>query len=141
MSDLVKVTVTDTTEPTINNPEDIIYTLGETGFDITWEPFDFNPDTYTIKKDGKNVVSDTWDGSDITINVDGLDVGNHTFVCTVYDEDGRSTSDTVMVVVEEQKNQWVAPLLISIGSVGAASAVIVVFWKVIKPRYTIVRRT
>ena len=47
----------------------------------------------------------------------------------------------LMNPVEEQKNQWVAPLLISIGSVGAASAVIVVFWKVIKPRYTIVRRT
>jgi len=89
---IVQVTVLD-------EPADITYEEGETGYSITWKPRDANPHMYNVTMDGVLVpgYSGVWDGRDITINVDGLDVGTYIFVCSVNDTAGRSATNSVTV--------------------------------------------
>ena len=47
------------------------------------------------------IVSGDWDGENIIINVDGLDLGVHSFTITVSDDSLNEVSDTVVVTVED----------------------------------------
>ena len=102
-SDLVSVIVTatppETTNPTIDHPEDINYEEGTTGYEITWNPYDENPSSYEISRNGTVVVSGAWSGEPITINVDLLPVGTYIYNCTVIDVYGYTNNDTVSVIV------------------------------------------
>ncbi|MFX1283730.1 MAG: Ig-like domain-containing protein, partial [Promethearchaeota archaeon] len=89
----------DTTPPTIDHPDDIIYNEGVSPNNITWNPADINPTSYTVTRNGTEIDSGSWDGGNITISIEGLTAGNYTFVCTVYDQAGNSISDTVVVSV------------------------------------------
>jgi plastocyanin len=97
--DTVIVNVVDTTPPIINHPDDIIYEQDSLGNNITWIPFDYNPNFYTITRNGVTVASGLWNGNQITLNVDGLNLGIYTCICTVYDINTYSVSDTVIVTV------------------------------------------
>lgn len=99
--DTVIVTVVDTTNPTIDHPEDISYVFEETGNSITWQPRDVNPQSYVLTLDGDVIESDSWEGGDITVNVDGLEVGSHIYLVLVTDSSGNSVSDSVTVTVSE----------------------------------------
>jgi len=98
-SDTVQILVEDTLAPTIDEPEDNEYHYGTTGQNITWAPRDSNPDYYIVTRNGDIIANETWDGSNITVNVDGLFIGNHTYVCIVFDGAGHNTSDTVYIMV------------------------------------------
>ncbi len=98
-ADTVHVTVEDTIAPTIDNPGDISYIKGETGYSITWNPFDYSPSTYTITMNDTVVETETWTGEEIIFSVDGLESGTYLYECTVYDAAGNSISDTVKVTV------------------------------------------
>jgi len=90
----------DNTDPTINEPDDVTYEEGETGNSIEWAATDTNPYKYSIAKDGLVVEEGYWEsGVAISIDVDGLDVGNYTYVCSVNDTGGNSASDEVDVTV------------------------------------------
>ncbi len=87
----------DTQAPILNNPSDISYIVGTTGNSITWSPTDDHPLSFMVTRDGTEIDSDTWNGEAITVNVDGLSIGSHTYICTVSDSLNHSTSDTIIV--------------------------------------------
>ena len=110
----------DTSSPTITHPEEVLYEEGTTGHAITWSSSDATPASFRITRDGAFVlVSCCWYGEPISINVDGLPVGNYTFVCTVLDQAGYSGSDSVIVSVRKKPSQapW-PPLVLSLGAIG-----------------------
>ncbi len=103
LSGTFSVSVQDTLPPEIDHPEDINYTLGETGNSITWHPTDALPASYEISIDGTVVRSGPWNSSSevISISVDGLDSGTYSYTLIVTDEHGLSSSDTELVTVSE----------------------------------------
>ncbi|MGQ4874798.1 MAG: DUF3344 domain-containing protein [Promethearchaeia archaeon] len=100
-NDSVIVTVIDTTAPYIDAPLDVFYQKGTTGNTIIWHPSDQYPANYIVTKDGQLYEKGIWNGSDIIIDIDGLDVGIYYFNCYVNDTSGNSNNDTVMVNVTE----------------------------------------
>lgn len=97
--DTVFVTVVDTTLPVMDHPPDIQYNVGTTGNRIVWNPFDYNPGSYEVLRDGTLVRSGAWDGSPISVDVDALAPGQYDFILIVTDLAGNSASDTVFVIV------------------------------------------
>jgi hypothetical protein len=86
----------------IHPPADITYEVGALGNIITWQPFDDNPATYAVYKDGVSVESGAWDGKGIAIEVDGLAIGTYNYTCVVVDVNDRMATDTVIVTVTEK---------------------------------------
>ncbi|MFW9965150.1 MAG: hypothetical protein ACFFCX_16380 [Candidatus Sifarchaeia archaeon] len=101
-SDVVLVTVAYS-PPTIDSPADIVYDEFTTGHSITWNPADENPQSYTIYLEGVPIRSGAWNSSveTITISVDGHDPGEYNYTLMVADVSGNSTSDVVLVTVED----------------------------------------
>ena len=99
--DTVIVTVVDTTSPSITNLDDIDVEAGSGGFSIIWVADDLNPDSFIVLKDGSEYSSGPWDGSEITVNVNTLDVGIFNFTLLVNDTIGNVGIDTVLVNVED----------------------------------------
>ena len=90
----------DTNPPKINHSVDrIVYNQGNVGHKITWNGSDLTPAYYVILRDCVTIQNNTWNGEDISFNVDGLFWGNYTFTCIVADELGHSTSDSVFISV------------------------------------------
>ncbi|MBW1784770.1 MAG: hypothetical protein JRL30_29005, partial [Deltaproteobacteria bacterium] len=99
-SDTVIVTVIDVTTPTLTSPADITYNEGSTGNQIVWIANDLNPNTYSITNNSVEFESGNWiDGQTFTVNIDGHPIGEYTYVITIYDIDGISASDTVIITV------------------------------------------
>ena len=99
-SNSVNVQVVDTSNPIfIDPPDDITYEEDTTGHYITWTPSDANPAYYNVTLDGGWHSGDLWDGTSITIGIDGLADGIYTYICGVNDTEGNSASDTVIVTV------------------------------------------
>ncbi|MDF1537314.1 MAG: hypothetical protein P1Q69_00195 [Candidatus Thorarchaeota archaeon] len=103
ITDTVLVTVLDVTDPTIDSPDNISYTEGETGFSITWTPFDAFPASYEILRNGTSLRAGQWNTTSetITISVDGLEAGTYNYTIVVTDLAGNFLSDTVLVSVAE----------------------------------------
>ncbi|MHA1313322.1 MAG: FG-GAP-like repeat-containing protein [Candidatus Helarchaeota archaeon] len=96
----VYVNVTDTIEPTINNPADISYQVGSTGNTITWSPSDLAPSTYVVYNQSTIYTSGIWDGiSNIIVDVDGLSAGSYNFTIYCNDTSGNFVTDEVNVTV------------------------------------------
>ena len=86
--------------PVLNSPRDVYYQESTSGHSIIWKTMDNNPTTYTVTRNGQQVDSGLWSsGNRITINIDGLSDGYHTYTCTVNDGDGFSDTDSVRVRV------------------------------------------
>ena len=119
------ITVEDTIAPTIAGPQDFSYTVGTTGHVMTWHPDDLGPVSYSLTLDGAVVESGAWNTTleNITYSADGLSIGEHTFILTVTDIGGHSTSDTVVVTVVGGFNNGM--LILAIGASGAIIALLV----------------
>ncbi|MCK5157604.1 MAG: hypothetical protein KAR08_00480, partial [Candidatus Heimdallarchaeota archaeon] len=100
-SDTAIVSVTDSVNPILNSPSDIIYSEGDTGNNIIWVATDNNPETYIVYKDGTLYEGDTWvSGSSIIVSVDGLTSGSqYNFTIVIVDQVGNAAKDTVIVAV------------------------------------------
>ncbi|TFG13140.1 hypothetical protein EU537_07470, partial [Candidatus Thorarchaeota archaeon] len=83
----------------LNHPDDIEYEVGTTGHNITWIPADPYPAYYTIYSNGSQIVSESWNGTVILIDVDGLAVGIYNYTLEVSDTSGNTAADTVIVTV------------------------------------------
>jgi len=115
----VNVTVlVDTTPPDISSPDDVAFEFGDTGFEIRWHAYDSNPKNYTINAiilfndtfygnysefhSFTNISQPSWtftnpDGGDISISLDGLFLGNYTFILSAFDIYNQTSSDSVYV--------------------------------------------
>jgi len=102
VGDTVLVTVIDSDSPMIDQPIDIEYEEGIASNTITWSPSDADPSHYVIYRNGIEIVSDTWYGSSIAVNVDGLSVGAYNYTIVVWDISGNWVSDIVIVTVIPQ---------------------------------------
>jgi len=97
--DAVQVIVLALAEPTIDHPADIEYIVGNTGNSITWTPDVLFPHTYQIFRNDTEVDTGSWDGSPITVSVDGLEIGTYNYTLSVSNEAGNQVTDTVFVYV------------------------------------------
>jgi hypothetical protein len=99
--DSVTVTVSTPEPPTIDDITDFDYEEGTTGNSITWHPSDSNPYWFNVTRNGAVIDEGAWSGSDITVDIDGLSYGTYTYICSVYDLHGLSSSDTVILSVTD----------------------------------------
>lgn len=127
--------IADGETPTIDSPTDITYDEGSTGNVIVWTPSDSYPESFEITSNGSVVISGSWGGSRIALNVDGLQPGTHNFELTVTDGSGHDISDIVRVVVLAIVGETtppppvdLGPILIIAGLAGAVVIVIVVIY-------------
>jgi hypothetical protein len=97
-SDTIAVTVLlDTFPPIISDAQDIYMLEGDLEV-IEWNVIETRPSTYEISQD--SVVVETGIFTDlITYDLSHLSSGLYEIVCTAYDLDGNSASDTVLVIV------------------------------------------
>jgi surface protein len=93
----------------INSPDDINYVLGSTGNEIVWTILNLDAGLYDVTKDGSIYYQEAlWHGDTITINIDGLAIGMHTFTIHVRTNwlvgqlDRPEGSDTVIVTVNSE---------------------------------------
>ncbi|MFW9926830.1 MAG: NosD domain-containing protein [Candidatus Thorarchaeota archaeon] len=89
----------DASFPIVDDTGDLVYTQGTTGHVIIWDAYSTHPFSYEIYKDGILHTSVPWNGGLISINVDGLSVGEYNFTLVVIDDADQTASDTVMVTV------------------------------------------
>ncbi len=93
--------VLDLYAPSINQPEDATYELGSEGNSITWTISEIHPDTYDIYRNHSLLISSPLNASDVTVDLDGLDLGMWNFTLLVFDTYGKSTANTVMITVAD----------------------------------------
>ncbi|TFH06075.1 MAG: hypothetical protein E4H14_11505, partial [Candidatus Thorarchaeota archaeon] len=115
----VNVTVlADISNPVISSPDDVAFEFGDTGMEVRWHAYDSNPKNYTIDEIihfndtlygnytefhyFTNISQPVWmftdpDGGDISISLDGLFLGNYTFIITAFDIYNQSSTDSVYV--------------------------------------------
>lgn len=99
--------ILDETAPIIAQPLNITYEVGSFGWEIQWNITESNPDFYNISRTSNEPVnnatvleSGSWDGSNITINVDGLNVSRwYYYSLFVNDTFGRNATSYVNVTV------------------------------------------
>lgn len=93
--------VIDTNLPVISNQTDLSYVDGTVGNTITWNVEDDNPGLYYIINDNKFYVSySLWSSGNLSVDIDGLSLGMHTFTINIFDVAGNIGSDTVIVTVD-----------------------------------------
>ncbi|MHA1909107.1 MAG: phospholipase D-like domain-containing protein, partial [Candidatus Thorarchaeota archaeon] len=89
------------TDLVLDGNPDTDYELGTTGHSITWSPSSDIPDTYIIWKDNAELDSGNWNGSSLSVNIDGLEVGSYNYTLRVNDTLGEAKVDTVIVSVAD----------------------------------------
>ena len=96
-------TLVDTIDPVLDSPEDVEFTVGETGFSIIWSPTDIRPASYDVLIEGVSTYTGPWNDSaeNIFVNLDGLSVGTYNYTCVVTDGGGNTAVDTVIVTVND----------------------------------------
>jgi hypothetical protein len=119
--------------PTIDQPSNIAYAVGQTGYNITWLPSSQIPDYCTISVNGSSPTSYSWNGGAITYSVDGWSAGTYGVNCTVYDTLGRSVTSVVIVVVSPMGNTPVVVVGTMITTVLVSVIVALVLRRMKKP--------
>jgi len=113
ISDLVYITVQDTTDPQINSPSDDQYTEGSTGNLIIWLSTDLSADSFEVFKNESSYESGSWSsGINIEINIDGQSVAIYNFTIYVNDTSGNYVVDLVWITVLEASNDPVIHFVI-----------------------------
>jgi parallel beta-helix repeat protein len=77
----------------------IQYHLGTTGHSITWVATSGSPDAYAVFLDGTEIDSGAWDGSSVTVLIDGHPIGIFNYTLLVNDTLGEWADDSVIVTV------------------------------------------
>jgi hypothetical protein len=95
----VFVPVTSDAGPDLYETPDLWYLVGTTGHEITWMD-DSLGRTYTLYKDGLLLERHRWHG-ELTINVDGLPLGDHLYSLEVWHGCCLDTENVTVHVVEE----------------------------------------
>lgn len=123
------VTVGDSTDPTINSPDDLEFVEGTEGKNITWTCGDLLPSSYTITVNGTEAASGEWTGQSVLFNVSDFEPGTYVVKLTLYDTSGNSNSDTVIVTVlalPDDSNLLVVGIFL--GGIGAVAIVVFILY-------------
>ncbi|MFW9844660.1 MAG: hypothetical protein ACFFEV_08795, partial [Candidatus Thorarchaeota archaeon] len=138
-SDILWMTIVDTTNPLVNSPSDIKFEFGTTAHIIVWAPNDLNPESYIIWIDDSVYHQGDWNTSldIIIINVDDLPVGEYNYTIKIWDTSGNWAVDTVIVTVEQalitmNGNAMIVALSVAVGVAVGAILVVVYFVKIKK---------
>ncbi|MCD4843066.1 MAG: PGF-pre-PGF domain-containing protein [Methanosarcinales archaeon] len=101
-SDLVEVTVRDTSAPVITNPPDQIIVKG-TEENIIWAITEFEPGIYWIEKDGEEIVSPQSYEDELWIyaEIDTSTVGTLCYTIFATDLSGNEASDEVEISIHD----------------------------------------
>ncbi|MFX1331978.1 MAG: hypothetical protein ACFE9W_10490 [Promethearchaeota archaeon] len=99
--------IPDEAAPIIAQPENISYEEGSFGHEIRWNITETNPDFFNITRISNEptsndtvILSDEWDGDNITINVDGLNASRwYLYTLFVNDTLGYNSTSSVNVTV------------------------------------------
>ncbi|MBD3407178.1 MAG: hypothetical protein GF411_13750 [Candidatus Lokiarchaeota archaeon] len=85
-TDTVNLTIyEDIRAPVVNSTPDFAYEEGYTDNHLKWSADESNPKTYNLTLDGEVVMDGNWNGENLSLNVDGLDVGDHYYNMTLID--------------------------------------------------------
>ncbi len=91
-TDSVNVTIyEDIRAPVVDALEEYDYEEGYTGYSLNWSADESNPKTYNLTRDGEILMNGTWHGENLTISIDGLDVGEYTYNMTLIDYFNQTT--------------------------------------------------
>ncbi|MHC4316712.1 MAG: hypothetical protein ACYSW3_30085 [Planctomycetota bacterium] len=85
----------------LHDTPDLWYLVGTTGHTFTWSVMDIHGQSgwpYVLYEDGHLIEMWSWSGN-LTISVDGLELGNHTFELNLEVYTSERQSDTVVVHV------------------------------------------
>ena len=99
--------IPDVAAPIIAQPENITYEEGSFGHEIRWNITESNPDFFNLTRISNEltsndtvILSDDWDGDNITINVDGLNASRwYIYTLFVNDTLGFNSTSSVNVTV------------------------------------------
>ncbi len=119
--------------PSIDHPVDITYAVNSTGNTIVWNPSDANPALYMVLRNNTLIESGFWNGSDITVSIDGLAVGTYNFTLWVFDWSANYANDTVWVHVYAPTGIPIEMIAVA-AAAGAAVVVVLIGWALMKSK-------
>jgi hypothetical protein len=127
--------VVDTTAPVfVSTPSDISYLVGASGNSLNWTATELYPNQYQLWIDGVLDSSGAWDGSTISVSVDGLDAGAHNCTIVLIDQSDNSVSDTAIVTVTPEISSLL--IIAIVAAVGVVAVVIIIFFLKKRPSET-----
>ena len=98
--DSIFIFIIDTTDPSINTPADIQYNEGSSSNTIDWTATDTHAANYEVFQNGSSYTTGPWvSGVPISIDINFLNEGVYNFTIVVFDTNGNSRQDEVIVVV------------------------------------------
>ena len=89
----------DPINPLLASLPDVVLESGSTGNWLNWTAFDEHPEICIILRNGSEWMSMEWNGTDIPVNLDALNLGLHNISIFVNDTCGNSRSDNLWVRV------------------------------------------
>ena len=90
----------DFSNPTIVSPDNLYFELGSSNNIISWTVYDYNPDNFTIYKDGGYLIDGIWEsGVPINTTLDGTGISIHIYILEVSDSFGRNSNKTITVYI------------------------------------------
>lgn len=109
-TDIVWVNVTDTTPPVISGVSDFSIVYGVPNEYLTWTCSESYPDYYIIAQDGIIIDENTWNGTTLEVNLNGLAIDSYLFEIFLNDTYGNSASDAVIISVVPDNPPTITPL-------------------------------
>jgi len=91
----------DTDSPVITSLSDLSFEYGSTIPDLEWSISEANPDYYRIEINGITTYSGSWNGSDISVELNGLDIGVYNFTLFVNDTFEQYSVNSVIITIED----------------------------------------
>jgi hypothetical protein len=128
--DTVVVTKEDTTAPTfVDAPDNLQYEEGTVAHWVSWTFTEMFPDSYVFYINSTYETSDSWDGSEISVNVGNLSPGIYNLTIAVNDTSGNIAPSTVYLTVTEILPPGDITLLIIIIGAGVVVIIIIIIIK------------
>lgn len=99
--DIVSLRFYENVTPVIDGPDPVEFTFSETGYSLSWNVTDDNPNMYEVYQNDEVVENDIIDPDNpiIEVSLDGLDLGVYNFSLFVNDTSGNSAMNSVLVTV------------------------------------------
>lgn len=100
--DSINITVIDTITPVIGAQSNVVIEFGSIGTIINWTASDLLPANYTVLIDDDYWVSGSWSNdSVVSINVDGLAIGNHSLQIVFADSSNNQETAEITISVQD----------------------------------------